>query len=1018
MAQSGRNAPCDCGSGRKTKRCCGSQGASSGPGDAQVTEVAPEVQESRLPRRGLTNSQDQANTIREQIGRRLESLLKSGDNYTITLDLAILINGVAEQAVADPDPRASLEQGLNILLKISRLVPFHHRSLPELLTSISSAFRLLNLSPDSHLDLLWRLRETSQHALARAILDMELALVLMMLGRDEPASQRLAAAKRIIHSDSDQGLQTRLDIAIAGTSILRHDLDTARESLDRCLSRPLEAQDRARVLVLRGAHQFMSRNDTAALADYLEAERLFRSLGLTQIAATVASKRSFLLIIQNREDEAYAELTRVVAELESYQDDRTRFDVWEMHYLLARLAYVTGLLPESLSHCRILRNDLNTRSYDQLADLLSRVIADRTDILADLIHWRMMANLTTYQCYLTLADRSVEVPIEEMPALANAVVDDLEFIGDPWNALAALEAMEQTAPGIPTPPESIILRLQALCAGRKPLPGNVEIQTEKLHEAIFLVRDAKYSEAKTILDRLLVTSGEPDLHEPHSVVWRASLLAHRSTVEFHLGNPREALEAGLASLALLVARRSGFRFEDMRNSSLTLAGTTRVALLFKLAYEHIPYAMAELIETVRGQVKPIREPMSWPIALSSDHGLSEILRAADSALTHLPVSDLSFVSVAGQSVLARYDTNVPVNDFSTIFDEPSRRAWLGYRRVGDDFYGSIVTARGARAPFRLDGREVDDAVRHLINQLPTPLTLQGRTETSAEALERAFEGSLTRSDSERQLMESLGEVLVPAYIWTVIQEEEIEEVLIAPDPHLRSVPWALLRSPEGRPLASYCGPALVPPLSVCAELATDSEVSYAEMDLRALIVGDEADLYWARQLSGSLDMHGGTPEASDIFQYFPDRPGESGVIVFACHVAGSSGLASSGARLQLSGGSSLSATQLLVGRVPSWARVLLAGCSSSGVKQGAAEWWGLPVAFLYGGADSVVSTAWDLPDAYATMKCDAEIGRLLTMADRPTATLRSFSMKCLMDWQADPSQPSPIFFGSYCVVAH
>jgi hypothetical protein len=972
-----------------------------------------------FPDDGLTVSSDkQADAIR----KRLRSQLESGDTYSITLDLADILNGVAEQAAAAPDPLALLEESYNLLVSQSRIVPLHYRALPAVLTSIRSTFRRFNLSPEAHLDLLWRMRESSPHALARAVVDMELSLLFTKLNRDDAAAQRLAVAKRIIDGEDDEDLQAFLDISIAATSVMLNDLETAQAALDRCLSRHIEPRERARALAVRGAHHALLRDDTAAMADFLESERLFRSIDNTFFAAVVTTKRCFLLVVQNREDEAYAELTRLLSELTSQkEDDRSDYAILEIRLLLARLASATGLFTESLSHCRVLGDTLNGLSHIELADLVGRMVADRPEALAELVHLRMMANLTSYECYLVLADRKVSVPTGEMSSLANAIVEDLEFLGESEsrNAVAALEAFELPVSGIPLPPESTLLRLRVLIAARDPISGSGLKIEEKLSELGSLIRAEQYSEAKSVVDGLLANSGESHPNEPTSSVWRAMLLGHRCTIEFYLGNLREALDAGLTSLALSVTRRSGLRFEDMRNSTLTLAGTTRYALLFQVAHELLPHSLAELIETIRGQATPIRHPTSWPIAVGTEQELSQTLHAVDNALTHLPVTDLSFVSVDGVSTLAGHGTgNVSVNDFSIVIGNRSHRAWLGYRRVADDFYGAIVTACGTRRAFRLVGGEVDKAIRDLSVQLPTPLLLHGRIETSAEALERAFKGALSRPDSERKLMELLGTVLMPPDIWTIIQGEGIQELLVAPDPDLRSVPWALLRSPEGRPLAFYAGPALVPPISVCADLASHSEVSQAEVPLKALIVGNDADLYWARRLSDPLETNGAAPHANEMTQYLPDSPGESGVIVFACHVARSVGLASGSARLQLSGGSSLSASQLLVGSLPSWARVLLAGCSSSGVTQGAAEWWGLPVAFLYGGARSVVSTVWDLPDAHETMMCDADVAQRLTRSDPPSATLRSFVMDRLMDWQVDPSRPSPVFFASYCLVTH
>jgi tetratricopeptide (TPR) repeat protein len=566
--------------------------------------------------------------------------------------------------------------------------------------------------------------------------------------------------------------------------------------------------------------------------------------------------------------------------------------------------------------------------------------------------------------------------------------------------------------------------------------------------------------------------------------------------------PRRALPWVLRALSVL----SDYRYElsDARHRR-TWGGRYRTAMetAASLANRLDRHDLvAELIETARVQGVPKQRvtravaegaansqpgiPSPSEVRNTSGDDESPELRAIRSAVGIVPLRPPPSIAIRRLSVLAAIrrtggtNSNGPARDRDLIAREPDvvelervlervggRDAWWWGTWVGTDVIRwSVIRSLGRETV--VDTGEIDysrgsaarTALETFNRSLPRPF------ESGPLGAARIQAGAFARPIDEHVLAQRLGAALVPPPLAAEFHqraESGIElSLVVAPDPLLARIPFALLAVPDDGDGDAYLGrpPAnmkrvihgavvrYAPSAALVAVLAKRTPPAPAA-GLRALsvIVADpdgtlstpvlipaDADevLTSARELSSAAAMRGATVATKGALSRALRRSAarSDAVFAFVGHTEATQDGLPANAALRLAGNERVFAHEFFgtesALQFPMPSCVLLASCASSGAD--ASEWLGLGPAMLWAGAQHAVTTLWPVPDQEVTAKFDARLIAALREQRDPAAALRCLQAEELERWSsslgrtdsigdadagAADEMPSPVCWGSY-----
>ncbi len=318
---------------------------------------------------------------------------------------------------------------------------------------------------------------------------------------------------------------------------------------------------------------------------------------------------------------------------------------------------------------------------------------------------------------------------------------------------------------------------------------------------------------------------------------------------------------------------------------------------------------------------------------------------------------------------------------------------LRYADVGVATYASlrVVGRPDATVTWVVEESALTTVRDLLADALPDPRP----SETVRQALERALTvGSFADPAAEQHLADVLGEHLIPADGWRLIDQQRHPALFVAPTGKLAQVPWALLAQPAStRRLIELADVLLAAPPNI-ANAPRTSVPWDARRDSAALLIldprvpGQRPDSALGSVLGrpdaqGRLTLHFAKlrahrdvlPQVSATVELFRSGQADRGWLaaqltqtpsrlLFVGHATAADGDVGHADRaaLHLADERPLAAGDLMAAQLPIPPRAALLACSSGGDYR-FDEATGLVAALILGGAQLVTATLWSLPTA-------------------------------------------------------
>lgn len=878
----------------------------------------------------------------------------------------------------------------------------------------------LDANPKQVLTVLWAIREKYSSQELRYQLDTLIATWLLLAEQPWEAERLLRRLMR--HPvDAVQNVEIGLQLAIlelstgnieAGEARLLELLSQAHESNAVELIAPLK-------LLLATAFVGAGR-DAEALELSSEAYSDLSRIGSHAGAAEALLLQAFVHLSQNDPSAARLACLKVLAEI---PDPVTTRQGRRAYLRLASVASEAWSFEEVVQYTNpIIEFVRSTSNYVPIDDYLYALTLEanaRTDLLAD----DSPAEGQTY----------VEQLIDELTSISASGNDS----GDLFNALGAatsyklrvarlrgdssflLEALDLND-------QFISLIKRNMDWGAAALPGAMGVKATILRElGCFETALETCNEAIGFADQIF------DHPSNTWVVVASGLYAQRAILAARLGHGRAGLFSSFRALAAWATARVRWESQPHRASSVLSSKHSDLGAVLEIVLSQEPPALVEVLETIRGQALPTSPPLmgigeeppeslleTGPLFRQAGHGQDKW--ADDRRDVDFPLRNAPYISVGGFSRLASsFDADSPdVIELVDLLQGSSEvmRVWFNLRRADDIIFWSITNQHGQCTVGRLDARVLDRVIHRLELCLPNPLIVQNALEEDEVAVRRALNSSLARDPgSEQQLMSNLSEVVMPPPLSDLITRHANEiELFVGVSPTLARIPWPYLVLPNNRRLGDVATVTLVPSAAMCHLVRARRSGEGSAMGKRhvQLLVADPtSDLTWAGHLdstlSAKISLPGIRATRDAVLAALPSREGTPGVAVFACHSSPGLPGAPATASLVLAAedGSKEKISYLRArdfmdaARRHIWDRVLISSCSSAGSTEAQAEWLGLAAGMIWGGADVVVASAWDLLDTTETAKFDEEVVELLAESQHVAVDLQRLQMEKLRVWQ-------------------
>lgn len=550
---------------------------------------------------------------------------------------------------------------------------------------------------------------------------------------------------------------------------------------------------------------------------------------------------------------------------------------------------------------------------------------------------------------------------------------------------------------------------------------------------------ARYDYPVQLVDtalRQLSQSAEP-LLEAHAYVVMAR-------VQAAIGQREDALGNALESLNVVQRVRYQLPTTQWRSQWLAMHAHT-YALALELAFDHGAAALvAELLETVRAQAIPIEADEPGALLRAAFDSLlfsTGLPLTAELAAEAVPVSTdplqidrtilVSGASWVGGDQSATIDLD---RELDTMF--PDGWYW-SFAKVGDWVYHAVRTPNGKWFAERRSFADLQPSLSALLRLLPVEQEAGDKFDP-ALAAEQAdvmtADGSVR--DLWTRLFAELGAALIPLRLRNAVEDSAgLLKIVAAPTASLTLVPIAALSLDDGRHLLDIGYVAHLPSPALLAQRRAkmtnrfDPEGGPAEVlaVLAPHTSPDTADLVFVvsdpplaeRSLVGPL-------EKQALVEALADVANDDSVLYLAGHVTAPDGDDPASTGFEFADGPlglhDLYRTEGGRTLYPIPDRVVLAGCSSLGLYGDASlgavdapEWLGLGAAMVYGGAQHVFCTLFDVPDTAHTSRIDRALVDAMRFRTEPARALRAIQRTELDRW-LDGRGSMPLVFLAYAYV--
>lgn len=387
---------------------------------------------------------------------------------------------------------------------------------------------------------------------------------------------------------------------------------------------------------------------------------------------------------------------------------------------------------------------------------------------------------------------------------------------------------------------------------------------------------------------------------------------------------------------------------------------------------------------------------------------------------------------------------------------------LRYADVGVAIYASlrVVGQPESTVTWVIDEAAVGEVGTLLTGALPDPAP----GEQLADAVARALRtGSFATPAGERRLAEVLGQKLMPAQAWQLVERYRATPratLFVTPTVRLARVPWSVLASPEGDRLVELLDVLLAAPPSIANAPRTPArwEALHTRAPLLILdprvpgqrpdsalgsVLGrphDEAPL--VRHFGAIMRRRDVLPETDSAVGLFRCAEADRGWlaaqlarrpsrVLFVGHAtAADGGIAHADrAALHLADPDPLTAADLMTSGLGMPSRIALLACSSGGDYR-FDEATGLVAAFILGGATVVTATLWSLPTTAGYRQfCDRADESADPMAEAVIAVdiaheaadagraLNAWQRGQLSRWRAADAAASPLYWAALVTFA-
>ena len=478
------------------------------------------------------------------------------------------------------------------------------------------------------------------------------------------------------------------------------------------------------------------------------------------------------------------------------------------------------------------------------------------------------------------------------------------------------------------------------------------------------------------------------------------------------------------------------------------------ALAFDLAWlEDSPdsrcFLLVELIEAAKAQAVPrVRDAAGTATADIFDALLGTLAAAPKDAQKADLLDAAPSITVAHSSWVSDASTEPLTLRRAINFRSSSSEIYWGGIECGDWFQWFILESDGMFHYDRFPAQDIARPVDRLLKSIPNRASTEGAEKFALrKAASPLFEKSaVTEATPESEtdeylLLEKAAKALIPDELREKLLARTRENplrVIVGLGGRLSSLPIAAFpldtKSPMRfveRALISY-----VPSFAAVASTWRDAPMSLSSLyplSLAVVTPNETRDTppkdrltYAARFPPYARKRRRGYVNQEVLKELLQSITGPA-TAYFAGHVHQGELFEPASSGLMLANGERLTMRELLrrdedgTAQFPMPSRVVLAGCSSLGVRVTAIdtkgvdrqfEWFGLAIGVLLAGAHDVICTLFELPDIEETSDFDHEVTTRMTIAAKPAEALREAQLRALDD-QRRGAMITPAVWQSY-----
>ncbi|MGW6619784.1 CHAT domain-containing protein [Nocardia sp. NPDC055002] len=542
----------------------------------------------------------------------------------------------------------------------------------------------------------------------------------------------------------------------------------------------------------------------------------------------------------------------------------------------------------------------------------------------------------------------------------------------------------------------------------------------------------RYERAADLCDNVLGF-----LSRTHDPLMEANVFALLARIRSIQNQRTESLANALAALNAVQRVRYQLPTTSWRTAWTATYSQTYALALDLAAGAGDAALVAELLEVVRAQAVPLENNDAGALLRAIFTSLVSDLPAADATEPGVdPVLPNPTVLVDGACWVGGLPHDALDLDTELATMYPGCWYW-SYCRVDETIHHAVRSPEGTWHASTTDHRSVEPFLRRLAWHLPIHIPGEDFPEDRLRGAALMTESANTMTHDGLsgevffQVFRSLGSALIPEILAEGLARPGVDTLVVAPTGALATIPVAALLLPDGTGVLSTAAVVHVPSISIIARRRADrglKPLTHRDTDhVLAVLVPhcapghdpDDKNLTYAERTEPpNSKIVRGPLSKNEFAMHLSTLRTAAGTLLLTGHVRygeldtspASMGFAFHDGLLSLRDFYSTALDGVPVFQMPP--RAILAGCGSIGIDPDvpgdlarthriqASEWLGFAAAALYGGAEQVICTLFEVPDSSTTRRIDLDLVEALRKGRDPVTALRDIQLRELRRWES------------------